>query len=452
MSGPKVVRIVTREELLAICEGHLHRLDQAIATWTVAGRRAGELSQDEIDATRARRQALAALMASDAFADLQKKVPDEIAFLKADLERRRQIAIDKAEQAQQRRRQGRDSARTLLHALESRHADLATALREQLERIASGEEVANSDALLARGFALLPAEGARDLSDAQRQLASRLLGADQVQSVESWKAAQALAPSNAQLARIDRQIAEAHVFLGKDETAAFKTRLGAIETEPLDARRNLLLDSLILDLSDAIARSRARRAALDELAELTAELGAHDSLEAKALLERAQHDVDDASDEAIAARVADCKTAITLEQQRQAAQARRDAILQGLSRLGYEVHEGMSTAWAKEGRVVVKKPALPGYGVEVGGQAQASRLQVRAVALSAHHDTSRDTSRDKDVETLWCGEFGKLQALLAAQGDHLLIERALGVGEAPLKVVADNERDATEVAQTRTRR
>ncbi|MGE8334829.1 hypothetical protein, partial [Pseudomonas laurylsulfatiphila] len=35
MSGPKVVRIVTREEILAICDGHLQRLELALARWQV---------------------------------------------------------------------------------------------------------------------------------------------------------------------------------------------------------------------------------------------------------------------------------------------------------------------------------------------------------------------------------------------------------------------------------
>lgn len=50
-------------------------------------------------------------------------------------------------------------------------------------------------------------------------------------------------------------------------------------------------------------------------------------------------------------------------------------------------------------------------------------------------------SRDKDIETLGCGEFGRLQALLAQHGDDLLIERAMGVGEVPLKVVAEMDED-----------
>ncbi|MBU7443407.1 hypothetical protein [Paraburkholderia fungorum] len=144
----------------------------------------------------------------------------------------------------------------------------------------------------------------------------------------------------------------------------------------------------------------------------------------------------------------ECKNFVSHEQQRQAAHARRDAILEGLARLGYEINDGMETAWARDGRVVVKNPALPGYGVEIGGQAEASRLQVRAVTLSAN----RDSARDKDVETLWCGDFGRLQELLVAEGDSLLIERALGVGEVPLKVIRDAESDTASVDKQRSLR
>ena len=39
MSGPKVVRIVTREENEAICRGMLARIDAALEEWAETGRR-----------------------------------------------------------------------------------------------------------------------------------------------------------------------------------------------------------------------------------------------------------------------------------------------------------------------------------------------------------------------------------------------------------------------------
>jgi hypothetical protein len=167
---------------------------------------------------------------------------------------------------------------------------------------------------------------------------------------------------------------------------------------------------------------------------------------AEALLSQVQHCADD-DQPRVNELIEQCTALIAEHLQRQAALARRQAVLEGLSSLGYEVREGMATAWADKGRVVLRKTATPGYGVEVGGSADNGRLQVRAVALTANHDSQRD----QDIETIWCGEFKRLQALLAAQGDDLSIEKALAVGAAPLKEVAlDDALVQHDVRQLRT--
>lgn len=446
MSGPKVVRIVTREEIVAICDGHLQRLDQAIATWIAEGRRTGALSDDEIAATQARREALGALIAVDAFMDLQKKVPDEIAFLKADLVRRQQVAVERVEQEAKRRRQGRHSATALLGALEAKGIEIPADLHGQLDRLRSGDLLEHADTLLAQGFALLTPAAGRTLNDVQRALANRLMPAEASADFETWKAAQRAESRDPSVDRLDRQIGEARVFLDPQAAAGFSSRLDALEDEVNDARKSLLLDSLILDLSSAIEAARARRAAIAALEELTAEIRVCNTADTANFVERARQCDIATSPDLVAELTRTGQDLIAQVRQQQAAEARRNAILSGLARLGYEVHEGMATAWAKDGRVVVKKPSLPDYGVEVGGQAQAGRLQVRAVSLVAN----RDVARDKDVETLWCGEFGRLQALLAQHGDDLLIERAMGVGEVPLKVVSELDYASGTEAAMRT--
>ena len=54
MSGPKVVRIVTAEELLALREAMLHRLDQAVARWQAQCERVGESDALAVAAVMAR--------------------------------------------------------------------------------------------------------------------------------------------------------------------------------------------------------------------------------------------------------------------------------------------------------------------------------------------------------------------------------------------------------------
>lgn len=119
-----------------------------------------------------------------------------------------------------------------------------------------------------------------------------------------------------------------------------------------------------------------------------------------------------------------------------AAEERRRAVLEGLAGLGYEVSEGMATAWVNGGRVVLRKAASPGYGVELSGGSKSDLLQVGAVAYG-NSTEPRDASRDRDIETIWCGEFERLQNVVTKDGGHLSLESAHPIGLFPLKVVED---------------
>lgn len=63
---------------------------------------------------------------------------------------------------------------------------------------------------------------------------------------------------------------------------------------------------------------------------------------------------------------------------------RQQVILQGLASLGYEVRHGMDTQWAKDGRLVLRNPSTPGYGIEL------ARMQVRAFKLTSEKNQQRD--------------------------------------------------------------
>lgn len=117
MSGPKVVKIVTKKEIIAICEGHLRRLDQAIAQWTKDGGKIDQLTDDEINATLRRRDEFTVLLVQEAFMEIQKRVPEEITYLGSDASRREQIAIEAEALRHKRSRQARENAASLLTAL-----------------------------------------------------------------------------------------------------------------------------------------------------------------------------------------------------------------------------------------------------------------------------------------------------------------------------------------------
>jgi hypothetical protein len=103
----------------------------------------------------------------------------------------------------------------------------------------------------------------------------------------------------------------------------------------------------------------------------------------------------------------------------------------------------MATAWVRDGRLVVRKPGATDYGVELGAPQDMSRLQVRLVG-SDRPSMVRNVQRDRDMETIWCSEFGRLQQIFADSGGEVLVQRALEVGVEPVKTISfiDSEPEA----------
>ncbi|HGT3378357.1 TPA: hypothetical protein ACM2ZS_005175 [Pseudomonas aeruginosa] len=424
MSGPKVVRIVTREEAIATCERDLQRLDKALARWENQASRLAQLSDAERAAAHARRASLHALLEQERWLDVQLQVKIESEFLKRDLAEREERAIRQAAETRQQHRRLQENASALLQALDARPDAASAALRQTLHTLADGV--------------------LRD--DAEALLAQRLKTDETPITLEQWRARQQQdAPREQRLARIDRHIAELQLLQGEASAQAFLERLARAEAEQRPERRNLLLDSLVLDLAQAAREHQQQRQRLEHLQDLASEVAALGAAEHAELLQRAAACQPDSDPQQLAELTERCNAILTTHLQQQAALARRQAVLQGLASLGYEVREGMATAWAQTGRVVLRKPATPGYGLEVGGKADNDRLQLRAVALNAN----RDSQRDRDIETLWCGEFQRLQALLAAQGGELSVERALGVGEVALKEIGEEEQREMGVVRQR---
>jgi hypothetical protein len=94
----------------------------------------------------------------------------------------------------------------------------------------------------------------------------------------------------------------------------------------------------------------------------------------------------------------------------------------------------MTTAWARDGRLVVRKPGATDYGVELGAPPDISRLQIRLVG-SDQPSATRNFERDRDMETIWCSDFDRLRDLLGRHGGEMVIESALKAGAQPLKTV-----------------
>ncbi|MCP3732204.1 hypothetical protein M9978_17425 [Sphingomonas sp. MG17] len=418
MSGPKVVRIVTREEILEICQGQLARVDAALAEWTRIGRRNDCIDEDALAAANRRREALAALIAADRFMDLQKQAPVEEDFLRADMQRRLTAVAAEQAAARSKERRGREAAAALLRRLRELQAPLDPGVATALER---GDAQA-----LAAGFELLADAVAEKGNDVTRDLAATLRDGSPASTFADYLAAQPAAPVDPAVERIAARLDELDVIGGAD-TAGPRARLEeAASAAP--ARRRLLVDGLEVETGRSIAEARMRASLRADLLLVRAELRAVGGAVPEA-------DIVAFDVAALETAIAADRAAIDALRASRAAAARRAAVLEGLAGLGYEVTEGMSTGLADDGRLVLRSAARPDYGVEVSAVAGAERMQMRPVAFEAG-GVGPDPGRDRDAETIWCGDVSTLQDALASAGGGLVIERSLPVGATPLKRIA----------------
>jgi hypothetical protein len=445
MSGPKAFRIVTRAEIISICRRNLARLDAAIEIWTSSCQRNGTIDQTDIDKVIARRDELRRLLDADRFTELQKQVAVEISYLQADVDRRAEKAAEEVVRRKRDLRRTKDAAQALLARLESSGIDVPSDIRRELATQTESSDRLNT--AIGKGLLLLqPTDKPQGTTDRQRDLANRLGASELRTTLEEWMSKQPHTDDEA-LVRVDVLLGELK-GLGIDPNP-FSARIAALESET-PARKALVADSLLLDLAASVKNGRDRARAVSELLERRAELSEMKSPEAASLLAEIDQALAGSPASSEPELIVRADFLIEAEVRALASEERRRAVLEGLASLGYEVSEGMATAWVRDGRVVLRKAANPGYGVELSGGSQSDLLQVRAVGIGNPTET-RDMSRDRDMETIWCGEFQRLQSLVGKSGGSLSLESARPVGQFPLKVIPDlgGSHVADDVATTR---
>jgi len=396
VSGPKVVRIVTREERIAICQGLLARLDAALEEWERVGHRNGSVSDEDVRKMRARHVKLTEALEADRFDEVQREAPRETKFVQDDQDQRLAAAVEKRKRAR---------------------------LTKQRTRMVQAQ--------LQAALASNPAATVGSLTDGQRALAEELKDSDSSsQSYEQWLGEQA------PLDGLEQRFAQLSVLLEDADVTQFEQRLRALEDEPSRSRQDLLRDSLTVDLTKAVREARNRLVMLGRLRALGAELRVVGTDPAVRAADSLLSSLNGGDAAALAKLEADGTRILASEREAFAAHMRRQAVLNGLASLGYQVNEGLETAWVQAGRLVINRPSQPGYGVELGGTGEKGRLQARVVAFRAA-DAAADKARDLDAEQLWCSDFTSLGERLASSGIELTIEKALPVGAVPLKTIAE---------------
>jgi hypothetical protein len=440
MSGPKVVRIVTKQELMSICKGRMDALQDAIEQWRkYASRHDAQIAEEE-QVVEKRLSAINKMFEREQFLDVQKQCSVEIAFLQGDNNRIRDEAIAKAEQKRHMRRRLQYSAETLISTFKS----IQRQIPEELLAIAASsltandEELAKMNATLSRTLTeyTMSAKDQKSMTPLQKELSKKLAEGEKLQTLAEWKVRDQDAKSLEKDHRLDKLIAELEATEDKSSVKPFLDRIASISRGSSASQRSLLTDSLILDLVAHSNERKAKDQAIASMREIRNELHRLKSKQAKDLKTLITTAID--SEDISSSKLLHDKGIALIKEETKgmAGEFRRTAILKGLSELGYEIRENMATAWAENGRIVVRKPNEKGYGVELGAVEGAERVQVQLVSFEPFNDASK-ASQDRDRETIWCSEFFRLQSLLEKAGTSLHIEKALPIGAKPLKQVQE---------------
>lgn len=432
MSGPKVVRVVTREELIAAGTTLLARLDAAVQQWQ---RNCGDSAKPaDVQVTKSRRDTLAAMLAADRFSEFGQAAVKEIDFLQADAEQRRERAAQAQAQERIRTANGQQLARTLLRA----GSNLTSQVCTELEKASAGQlSVAEMDAALSRARQALFPAASQDITPEKKALAQRLGVQETETSFETWKAKSA--EPDVRLQSVFTHLSELEALGFGAEAGGLEAQLRSVQSMDEDANRDMRLDTLVLAVRKAKDGAVAKAKLLNQVELLVAELST--AAGESETLNKLRSATLTTSHEQFQAMVTLGRTELAKLQEAASAAARRKAVLEGLQKLGYQVQEGLSTMAADSGRLIARSPLNGDYGVELVTGAN-QKVQVRSIAF----DAARDSSQDVAEERRWCGDFGKLQAALQAGGCEVVVEKALGVGATPLRVVEaveENRRSQT---------
>lgn len=439
MSGPKVVRIVTKQEVIAICRGRIDALQNTIDQWCKFAAKHDALTAIEENSVKQRLSSILTMFENEQFNDVQKKCNEEISSLKMDITRIREEAIAKAAYERSIRRRLQYSAQTVIKSLQTSNCEVPKELLNIVSSVITADETELSTikSTLSRILNLhnFGSNETQILTPLQKELSRKLSEGEKLETLADWKIHHSLDTKETEAnSRLDKLLAEIEGLHNELAVKEFLSRVALITKEPSSSRRSLLTDSLMFDLITYSNEQQEKELAIESMREIHCELKRLDSSTAKNLDQMFKKAIDSDDVSLIRSLTESGIELIKKESKYLVGIARREAILKGLSELGYEVKESMATAWVRNGRIIVKKPNEPDYGVELGAIEEAERMQIQLVSFKQ----STNSSQDIEKETIWCSEFSRLRSLLETAGTRLLIEKALPVGSRPLKQVKES--------------
>jgi hypothetical protein len=238
------------------------------------------------------------------------------------------------------------------------------------------------------------------------------------------------------LARLDKLLTQ---IAGLEDFPAWSNlnlKIEAIRNEVDAARRRMLFEGLTISFGEHLREMRQLAAWRTEVQKLEAraQLSQHPGALAVAqeltALDRAGRIIK--LDE-VRSRL---QAVLDLERTEDQSRRRRKAVLDSLAELGYEVQDGLETGIVEGGRLVIRKPHEPEYGVELSINDDSSLVQTALVRYAADQVSSADQlDRDRKREDAWCGEYSQWKDQLRKYGWETTFRLKIPAGEHPVKLI-----------------
>jgi hypothetical protein len=404
MSGPKVVRVLTREERMAPSLKLLSALRNAIARCEERCRNEGGIEGKNMPAFKERLRNLEEKVRdANRFSALEDTIRAELAFVQDTYAKARQAVVE-----QRGRERLRKYSAQFMQAF----------LDEQREQQVRFHENSRQEV---------------SLTKAQENILHGLRGDSGNGSAELWDAAALAVPEP--VTRLERVMAELEI-LHPESARGFALRLADLYGQPDGLKRDMLRDSLLIELSTAVKEQKEIERAIMELEDVSS-----------------LHDLDADTAKAVksAIRARDCVQLARTHQQIAAmvkkkeeenfAALRRKIVLDGLAALCYEKGMEMATFEEKDGRIVLRKSENVHYGVEIAGMS-SPRMQVRVVSFSEKTSPGADI----EAENAWCAQLAVLREKSRESGVEIAVDMARRAGEVPVKKIC-RERPDNRAAQ-----
>ncbi len=311
----------------------------------------------------------------------------------------------------------------------------------RLERAGRGAE---RDALLAAATSDALEAALDQLNAAAVEMSDGALAAATTELVGSIKPQkiEAVPSIDAAGERVERLLVQLELLGESSQIAGFSKRLENLALMIDASQRRLLTDSLALEIDAAINADRLEQSRLASLAALEAELSIYQAAP-PVLIEQLQR-LQGQPQTVITEVAAQVRNWCDAEAQRQDGEQIRSLVLGSLRELGYDVREGMATAWAEGGQLMLQKPGSSDYGVELQDVNGRVRTQVVRFGDPAAGLSEQQKQRDVEVEQQWCTAHSAVLKNLQDAGLEAKILASRAIGELPLEVRAVDSAAITE--------